>query len=196
MSGISRLESPLIALDIEQSRAWGQLGHGKVAFVQAASDCMPFRRGSMDVVVCKDLLHHCSFPKETIKECLRVASKAVVIVEANASNPIMRMHEEYHNEHHMSRSELKVLVSEAAGRGFSIDDHRVTSYPFYFPVAFRDWKCLIFFVANSFMVFLFKILKSKMAAQACYHLLRNLTREASFNICVVRPSVENQVSQP
>jgi ubiquinone/menaquinone biosynthesis C-methylase UbiE len=54
-----------------------------VALLQASGEALPFAGGSFDVVSEFSILHHVPHPSVVVKEMLRVARRAVVIVDCN-----------------------------------------------------------------------------------------------------------------
>ncbi len=59
--------------------------------VQARAESLPFREGSYDVALCANLLHHLDSPVDAVREMARVARRHVVLIEPNASNPLMAL---------------------------------------------------------------------------------------------------------
>jgi ubiquinone/menaquinone biosynthesis C-methylase UbiE len=54
-----------------------------VSLLQASGEALPFADGSFDAVSEFSILHHVAHPSAVVKEMLRVARKAVVIVDCN-----------------------------------------------------------------------------------------------------------------
>lgn len=52
-----------------------------ISFVEMDAEKIKFPKKSFDLVICKDVLHHCSNPKKIISELVRVG-KDVLIIEA------------------------------------------------------------------------------------------------------------------
>jgi ubiquinone/menaquinone biosynthesis C-methylase UbiE len=64
------------------------------SFIQASGEALPFGDASFDVVCSFALLHHVPRPSVVVREMLRVARKAVVIVDSNRfgqGRPAVRM---------------------------------------------------------------------------------------------------------
>lgn len=63
------------------------------AFVCGDATNLPFRTGTFDVVLCRDLLHHLQDPEPALKELGRVAGPrgVVWVVEPNGRNPLIRL---------------------------------------------------------------------------------------------------------
>lgn len=55
----------------------------EVSLLQASGEALPFADGSFDVVTEFSTLHHVSNPSAVVREMLRVARRAVVIVDSN-----------------------------------------------------------------------------------------------------------------
>jgi len=64
-------------------QAVGKNGVPKDAIVQGSGEALPFSSGSFDVVCSFALLHHVPNPNLVVREMLRVASKAVIVVDGN-----------------------------------------------------------------------------------------------------------------
>jgi SAM-dependent methyltransferase len=64
-------------------------------FARANATRLPFRDGSFDVVLCRDVLHHLTIPdkKDVLEEIIRVCRDAgrIVIIEPNGRCPIVRL---------------------------------------------------------------------------------------------------------
>jgi ubiquinone/menaquinone biosynthesis C-methylase UbiE len=71
---------PVAAL-IQQSVQRNGLQHGTI--LQGSGDSLPFADASFDVVCSFALLHHVPKPEAVVREMLRVARKAVIIVDSN-----------------------------------------------------------------------------------------------------------------
>lgn len=71
---------PVRAL-IDQAVRQGNLIYGPI--LQAKGEALPFRDASFDVVCEFAVLHHISRPEAVMKEMLRVARKAVFIIDSN-----------------------------------------------------------------------------------------------------------------
>jgi len=61
------------------------------AFVVGAAQALPFRSGSFDVVLCRDVLHHLEDPATAVAELARVIRSGgrVWILEPNGRNPLV-----------------------------------------------------------------------------------------------------------
>jgi 2-polyprenyl-3-methyl-5-hydroxy-6-metoxy-1,4-benzoquinol methylase len=51
---------------------------------------LPFEDGSFEVVTISDVLHHCAKPNDVLRECLRVASRCVVVKDHFCYGPLSR----------------------------------------------------------------------------------------------------------
>jgi ubiquinone/menaquinone biosynthesis C-methylase UbiE len=58
-------------------------GIPKGVILQGVGEALPFEDASIDVVCCFGMLHHVPKPNSVVREMLRVARKAVVIVDGN-----------------------------------------------------------------------------------------------------------------
>lgn len=65
-----------------------------IRFVLYDGKVLPFKDNSFDTVICFYTLHHCKNAEESLKECLRVAKKRILIIESipigNAEIQIMK----------------------------------------------------------------------------------------------------------
>lgn len=87
---------PRGAVGVDFSRekvAWAIQRNLGARFVCADATCLPFRSGSFDVVLCRDVLHHVTEKAKVIGEILRVCRPQgrIVIIEPNGRSPIMRL---------------------------------------------------------------------------------------------------------
>lgn len=60
----------------------------KVSFIHYDGEKIPFRSNTFDTVIAFYVFHHCSNAKAAFSECLRVAKKRVIIVEAIPRNSL------------------------------------------------------------------------------------------------------------
>lgn len=87
---------PRGAVGVDFSRekvVWATRRVSGARFLCADATCLPFRTGSFDVVLCRDVLHHVVEKGKVIGEILRVCRPQgrIVIVEPNGRSPIMRL---------------------------------------------------------------------------------------------------------
>jgi ubiquinone/menaquinone biosynthesis C-methylase UbiE len=92
---------------------------------------LPFRTSTFDLIFSKDLLHHLSNPLRALYEFKRVLKPngAMVIVEAERNNSLMRMYIK-HGHNHYTLKQLSVVVKEAGLKDFKIK--QVSAYPHHF----------------------------------------------------------------
>lgn len=57
-----------------------------ISFVKYEGDKLPFENGTFDTVISVYVFHHCDDAELAFKECLRVAKKRVILIEAIARN--------------------------------------------------------------------------------------------------------------
>jgi SAM-dependent methyltransferase len=64
-------------------------------FARADATRLPFRDGSFDVVLCRDVLHHLAAPdkQKVLDESIRVCREAgrIIVIEPNGRSPIIRL---------------------------------------------------------------------------------------------------------
>lgn len=87
---------PANAVGVDLSHAkvgWARHHFAAVRFLCADATQLPFRDGSFDVVLCRDVLHHVMDKSEVVGELIRVcrAFGRIVIIEPNGGSPIMAL---------------------------------------------------------------------------------------------------------
>ena len=85
---------PKQSVGVDLSRAkvgWAARSVTHARFVCANATGLPFREGSFDVILCRDVLHHVVDKAAVVAEILRVCRSygRIVIMEPNGVNPIM-----------------------------------------------------------------------------------------------------------
>lgn len=85
---------PKHAVGVDFSRAkvsWAAKCVAHARFVCANATCLPFREGSFDLILCRDVLHHVVDKAAVVGEILRVCRPQgrIVIIEPNGCSPIM-----------------------------------------------------------------------------------------------------------
>jgi len=78
-----------------------------IKFIQENAEKMPFKINEFDLVICKDVLHHCKNPEKAVKEIKRVGKKWIII-EARRGDKWLDHFLEEHN--HFTESEFKKLI--------------------------------------------------------------------------------------
>jgi ubiquinone/menaquinone biosynthesis C-methylase UbiE len=81
MPGLSVRGVEPVAAQIDQ--AVQKRGISKGVIVQGVGEVLPFEDASMDVVCEFAMLHHVKYPDAVVSEMLRVARKAVIIIDGN-----------------------------------------------------------------------------------------------------------------
>lgn len=96
-------------LDVkEESLIKGKKKNPGVKFVLGDAENMPFEDKSFDLVICKDVLHHCNNAKKVIREIKRV-SNDYLIIEARRGDKWLDYYLPGHS--HYTIQEFKKLVS-------------------------------------------------------------------------------------
>ena len=91
-------------LDIEDFNVKEKLG---IKFIKGNAEKIPFRTKEFDLVICKDVLHHCQNPKRAIREIKRVGKRRIII-EARRGDKWLDHFLDEHN--HFTETEFKKLV--------------------------------------------------------------------------------------
>ncbi len=69
-----------VIIDIDKkSLKYGQKKFPKFKFKLENAESMNFRNNEFDLVICKDVLHHCENPKKAISEIKRVGKHSIII---------------------------------------------------------------------------------------------------------------------
>jgi ubiquinone/menaquinone biosynthesis C-methylase UbiE len=126
--------------------------HLNSEYVRVDVTALPFSTLTFDLIFSKDLLHHLSNPLRALREFKRVLTSngAMVIVEAERNNPLMRMYIRYGHNHY-TLTQLSALVEKAELKGFRVK--QVTAYPHHFlfwsgkPMEFLWDLCIIIFLS-------------------------------------------------
>ena len=89
---LTELPSYAVGMDLSQAKVrWARRHVAGVAFTCADALRLPFREGSFDLVLCRDVLHHVSDKAGVVGEMVRVCRPdgRLVIIEPNGCSPIM-----------------------------------------------------------------------------------------------------------
>ena len=97
-----------LVLDINpQAIKKGVKNNPNLKFILGDAEEIPFKDKEFDLVICKDVLHHCENPKKAVKEIKRV-SKDYIIIEARRGDKWLDYYLPSHN--HFTLPEFKKLV--------------------------------------------------------------------------------------
>lgn len=101
-------------VDVEEHPQWKFHKLPNLTFKEGSVYELPFKDNSFQAAIIKDVLHHLSSPTLAVKELLRVASKQVLIIEANRYNPIsyIRMVKIAKHEHFSLRKLRSMSIRE------------------------------------------------------------------------------------
>jgi SAM-dependent methyltransferase len=115
---------------------------GVVSLAVASAYALPYADQSFDVAYLRGVLHHMDKPADAIGEAMRVAS-AVVIVEPNGYNPVLKLLERYstyhveHGEKSYAPRQLDRWVQDLAGQ---VERHQFAGLvPMFCP----DWMARV-----------------------------------------------------
>jgi ubiquinone/menaquinone biosynthesis C-methylase UbiE len=89
---------------------------------------MLFKENEFDLVICKDVLHHCDNPKKAIKEIKRVG-KDYIIIEAKRGDKWLDYYLPGH--HHFTLENFKELVNPNQTYFLDILWPRIRLMPFF-----------------------------------------------------------------
>lgn len=105
----------ITAVDLEAHPQWKIRKPKNLTFMKASIHKLPFKPGSFDSIFLKDVLHHLPDPEKMMPQITKLASKQVLIIEANRYNPIsyLRMVKIAGHEH-FSRKKLKKVIGQPA----------------------------------------------------------------------------------
>ena len=81
-----------VGVDLSRPKVgWAGKTLGAGAFLCSDATALPFRDGSFDVVLCRDVLHHVRAKQEVVAELFRVCRPdgRLTVIEPNGRNPIM-----------------------------------------------------------------------------------------------------------
>tara|TARA_Y100000034_G_scaffold86681_1_gene103922 strand:- start:409 stop:1014 length:606 start_codon:yes stop_codon:yes gene_type:complete len=85
----------------------GKKNNPGIKFILGNAENMPFKNKEFDLVICKDVLHHCSNPKKVINEIKRVSGD-YIIIEARRGDKWLDYYLSGHN--HFTFAGFKNLV--------------------------------------------------------------------------------------
>lgn len=81
-----------VGVDLSRPKVgWASKTLGATVFLCSDATRLPFRDGSFDVILCRDVLHHVRAKQEVVAELFRVCSPdgRLIVIEPNGRNPIM-----------------------------------------------------------------------------------------------------------
>jgi len=172
----------VIGLDVAGHEDWGRHSRS-VRFVVGDASRPPMTSGCADVVLAKDLLHHADDPVAAATWLVRLAKKRVIVIEANAENPIMAFYTRHNGDEHFTDARLAALLEQACPRATWTRSAAV-SYPFYLPPV-RTMSAVWVWPATLLMIVAFKILRNRAAAAWLHHILARRRWTPPFMIRVL-----------
>lgn len=171
----------VVAFDLVPQEFWSA-NQDRLRFLAADVRQMPLRRRPGLAVVAKDLLHHVDDPLGTVRQLVSLAQGPVVVIEANARNPIMALYTRFNGDRHMTQEELEALLATAAP-GARLRLSYAVAYPFYLPPV-KGWHALWVWPITGIMLLLFKVARSRTAARALGRITRKTLRPSPFIVAV------------
>lgn len=131
----AKKETEAVGIDISREIFQEFGGQKRLEFIVADAAHLPFRDDVFDLVVGKDLLHHIKSANNVIHEVLRVSDKsvAIVIIEANRINMIMRLFQKYGKHQHLALVQLVNLFREGELKVLTCTIEAHPYYPFFDP---------------------------------------------------------------
>lgn len=116
-------KTKIVGVDLEAHDQWKYRRPANLQFRTASIYDLPFKPGSFDTVIMKDVLHHLPDPDKVLLGVAKLAKKNVLIVEANRYNPIsyVRMVKIARHEH-FSRRKLKKITGRPL-RHVTVETH-------------------------------------------------------------------------
>lgn len=105
----------VVGMDLAESTPWSWSKPDNLKFVVGEVDRFPFRPGSFDYVLIKDVLHHVPDPRGTFQRVSKLARRKIIVIEANRYNPISYVWMVKIAKHeHFSRQRLRAIVGSDA----------------------------------------------------------------------------------
>jgi ubiquinone/menaquinone biosynthesis C-methylase UbiE len=96
-------------LDIDRNILMeGQRKNKDIKFVLGNAEKLAFKNKSFDLVICKDVLHHCNYPRKVVSEVNRVGKK-FIIIEARRGDKWLDHFLKEHN--HFTEEKFKEIVN-------------------------------------------------------------------------------------
>lgn len=116
----------VIGLDINYNNSWRK--YENLNYVVSDANNLPFKDVSIDVLIEKDVLHHCSDPAQIVREIKRVTKTLAVIIEANRYHPVSFIHMTLIRKHdHLSKAQflrlLRTVFYNKKSNFFQIESH-------------------------------------------------------------------------
>ncbi|MDD5543251.1 MAG: class I SAM-dependent methyltransferase [Acidobacteriia bacterium] len=87
-------KAELFGIDLFPGKLWfAERELPSCKFVCCGVELLPFRDGTFDVVLCRDVLHHLPDREKALRELLRVCRPGgqIVIIEPNGKNPVIQI---------------------------------------------------------------------------------------------------------
>ncbi|MGH2829271.1 MAG: class I SAM-dependent methyltransferase [Actinomycetota bacterium] len=157
----------VLGMDLQPHPLWPR-ARTRARFVAGDASRPPLATAVAGVVLAKDLLHHASDPGEALRWLTRLASRRVIIVEANAANPIMALYTRHNGDRHYDEAALLALLTEVVPQS-AITCEEVVAYPFYLPPV-RTPAALWIWPVTAVMLLLFKVLRLNAPARVLHRL--------------------------
>lgn len=105
----------ITAVDVESHPQWKIKSPKNLKFVQSSIYSLPYKQGAFDTLILKDVLHHLEDPETVLKKISKLASKRVLIIEANRYNPISYVRMVRVAKHnHFSQRKLRIVIGKNA----------------------------------------------------------------------------------
>jgi hypothetical protein len=168
-------------MDIESHRQWTD-DESPVSFLVGDASHPPLRVGTASVAAAKDLLHHAEDPHAAAEWLVRLAASRVVIIEANASNPVMSFYTRHNGDQHFQESALRQLLEEAAPN-LEWRSFNAVAYPFYLPPV-TSLSAVWVWPLTALMIVCFKVFRLRAAPVLLHGVLIRRKWPAPFVIFV------------
>ncbi len=105
----------IVGTDIEAHPQWKMKLPKNVTFTTSSLYKLPFKPGSFDTVIIKDVLHHVDDPKKVVDLVSKIAKKQVLIIEGNRYNPISYIRMVIIAGHkHFSQKNIRIITGKSA----------------------------------------------------------------------------------
>ncbi|HVL91627.1 MAG TPA: class I SAM-dependent methyltransferase [Actinomycetota bacterium] len=182
----------VVGMDIDSHPDWKMHGES-VRFVVGDASRPPMPGGSAEVVLAKDLLHHAEDPAAAATWLVRMAKQRVIVIEANADNPIMAFYTRHNGDQHFTDARLTELL-ELACPGAEWQRSAVVSYPFYLPPV-RTAAALWVWPVTLLMLLMFKVARSAAGANWLHGRLARLRWSEPFMVRVLDISPSKDARQ-
>ena len=130
------------AMLAETRKQVAERGLSNLDYVLAASETLPFRDGSLDLLTCRTAAHHFQDLSKAVSEWHRVMAPEAVLIMADTSSPEggptadwMNDVEKRRDPSHVRNLSPSEWIALLESKGFSITDTALTPVP----MGFDDW---------------------------------------------------------